>query len=81
MIRFSHPESDGKSAEVGVGGRIGILKYPFQCKIVAVHVYEVLQTIAATQPTHPQNRPCWISRTLQVRGHRNLGGRLGGIAL
>ena len=25
-IHFSHPESDGKSADVGVGGRIGILK-------------------------------------------------------
>ena len=24
-IHFSHPESDGKSSDVGVGGRIGIL--------------------------------------------------------
>ena len=26
-IHFSHPESDGKSADVGGGGRIGILNY------------------------------------------------------
>ena len=25
-IHFSHPESDGKSSDVGVGGRIGILR-------------------------------------------------------
>ena len=25
VISFSHPESDGKSSDVGVGGRIGIL--------------------------------------------------------
>ena len=26
-IHFSHPQSDGKSADVGVGGRIGILNF------------------------------------------------------
>ena len=29
-IHFSHPESDGKSADVGGGGRIGILIFPFR---------------------------------------------------
>ena len=31
-IHFTHPESDGKSSDIGVGGRIGILRLSLKCK-------------------------------------------------
>ena len=45
-IHFSHPELDGKSSEVGVGGRIGILTFPrcsaISCSIFAKYPFRIL---------------------------------------